>query len=309
MPPPTTLPWAAEALWRDLAALLPGLSMEVVARCESTNTTLIERARRSSGLEEPPASRPGGLEPPISGPVPLAETTPHGRRAGDTQPCLLVAERQTRGRGRLGRPWQSSVGASLTFSLALPFDPPDWSGLSLAIGVALAEALDPRTDRSSPHIALKWPNDLLWVDASGEGRKMGGILIETVPVGQRRMAVIGVGLNIAPQPTSELSCGYACLQEIHPNADAPRALAQVAAPLIEAVLLFQRAGFAPFKPRFERRDFVTGRSVDTTADDWPSGVAEGIDDNGALLLRVGDSLHSLGAGDISIRPRPKEAPC
>ena len=92
---------------------------------------------------------------------PLPATTPLGRRAGDTQPCLLVAEQQTRGRGRWGAQLAVDAGASLTCSLALPFTPPDWSGLSLAIGVALAEALDPDGVRAAPHVALKWPNDLM----------------------------------------------------------------------------------------------------------------------------------------------------
>ena len=122
-----SIQWHSEDLWSELSALLPGLSIEVVARCESTNTVLVERARRSGGTDATP-SRPGELEPPVSGPIPLAGTTPHGRRAGDTQPCLLVAEQQTRGRGRWGRSWQSTAGASLTCSLALPFTPPDWSG-------------------------------------------------------------------------------------------------------------------------------------------------------------------------------------
>ena len=69
----------------------------------------------------------------------------HGRRSMDTQPCLLVAEQQLRGRGRVGRSWQSRAGASLTFSLALPLSPVDWSGRSLAVGVALAGALEPST--------------------------------------------------------------------------------------------------------------------------------------------------------------------
>ena len=67
---------------------------------------------------------------------------PFGRRAGDTQPCLLVAEHQTLGRGRQGRSWLAHAGASLTFSLGLPLAPRDWSGLSLAVGVALADALE-----------------------------------------------------------------------------------------------------------------------------------------------------------------------
>jgi BirA family biotin operon repressor/biotin-[acetyl-CoA-carboxylase] ligase len=301
-----SIQWHSEALWSELSPLLPGLSIEVVARCESTNTVLVERARRSGGTDAVP-SRPGELEPPVSGPMPLSGTTPHGRRSGDTQPCLLVAEQQTRGRGRWGRSWHSTAGASLTCSLALPFAPPDWSGLSLAIGVALAEALDPAGRRGAPHVALKWPNDLMWVDASGHGRKLGGILIESVPVGQRRMAVIGVGLNVAEQTVAEASNGFACLQELEPGIDAPAALARIARPWLEAVLLFQREGFAPFRERFQPRDHLAGRSVTTTLDDLPSGVAEGIDASGALLLRVGDSLHSVGAGDVSVRPQAEPA--
>ena len=305
----TALKWRAEELWRELNLLLPDLSVEVVARCESTNTRLIERARRSGGLDDASASRPGELEPPTSGPVPLAAATPRGRRAGDTQPCLLIAEEQTRGRGRMGRSWLSTASASLTFSLALSFDPPDWSGLSLAIGVALADALDPRPNQSGPHLALKWPNDLMWVDDSGAGRKLGGILVETVPVGQRRMAVIGVGLNIAPQPASDLSSGFACLQEMNPGIDAPTALARVARPLVQAVLEFQRTGFAPFKPRFERRDYLIGRAVDTSPTDPTGGIADGIDATGALRVRTGNTIHTLGAGEISIRVDPSESQC
>lgn len=303
------LQWHTEALWRELKALLPDLSVEVVARCASTNTRLIERARRSSGRDDATPSRPGELEPPTSGPVPLAGATPHGRRAGDTQPCLLVAEEQTRGRGRMGRAWQSKAGASLTFSLALPFDPPDWSGLSLAVGVALADALDPRASMAGRHLALKWPNDLMWIDDGGAGRKMGGILVESIPVGRRRMAVIGVGLNIAPQPTGELSSGFACLRELEPAIDAPTALARIARPLVQTVLEFQRSGFAPFKARFERRDCLIGRAVSTTTADLPGGIADGIDASGALRVRVGATVHALGAGEVSLRSDPQEPPC
>lgn len=302
-PEHTTLQWHSEALWSELSALLPGLSVEVVARCESSNTVLVDRARRSGGLSEVVPSRPGELEPPISGPMPLLEATRLGRRAGDTQPCLLVAEQQTRGRGRWGRSWQSSAGASLTCSLALPFTPPDWSGLSLAMGVALAEVLDPAGDR----IGLKWPNDLMLLDGTQPPRKLGGILIESVPVGQRRMAVIGLGLNIAAQAVVDLPNGFACLHELEPGVDAPGALARIAKPWVEAVLLFQREGFAPFKPRFERRDCLKGHVVTTTLDDLPSGVAEGIDDGGALLVRVGPTLRTVGVGDVSVRA-PAEPP-
>lgn len=298
---PVATRWGAEALWRELTPVLPDLTLEVLATCESTNTVLVERARHSSGLADGQPSRMGELEPPISGPIPLVEATPFGRRARDTQPCLLVAEEQTRGRGRQGRNWASSAGASLTFSLALPLDPPDWSGLSLAVGVALAEALDTRADSSGPRIALKWPNDLLWCDGSGPPRKLGGILIETVPVGQRRMAVIGVGINVASMAVADLSLGYACVQEFLPGITPPDTLRRVAAPLLKAVLEFQREGFAAFKARFEQRDALAGRRVMTTGEPPVEGTALGIDDSGALRLQVGDDVQLLASGEVSLR--------
>ena len=94
------------------------------------------------------------------------------------------------GRGRLGRTWVSAGPsgqepiASLTFSIGIALEPHDWSGLSLAVGLSLAQSLH-------PSIQLKWPNDLWWQD-----RKLGGILIETASVGAQRYAVIGMGLNI-----------------------------------------------------------------------------------------------------------------
>ena len=131
--------WGAAALQDSLQPLLPGLRVQVLAEIESTNTELMRRAR-----------------------------------AGDTTPTLLVAQAQTAGRGRLGRAWKSASAAgqgALAFSLRLPLAPPDWSGLSLAVGLTLAEALP-------PDLRNKWPNDLWW-----QGRKLSGILIETAAGG------------------------------------------------------------------------------------------------------------------------------
>jgi BirA family transcriptional regulator, biotin operon repressor / biotin---[acetyl-CoA-carboxylase] ligase len=292
---PHHLPWGADALWRQLVPLLPGLSVEVVARADSTNTRLLERARAFSGRRDAPISRPGELDGAE------VQPTPHGRRQGDVQPCLLVAEQQTRGRGRLGRDWQSSIGASLTFSLSLPLAPLEWAGLSLAVGVALADALDPPTGSAwAPRLMLKWPNDLWLADGPGRGRKLGGVLIETVAVGERRMCVVGVGLNLLPQPTTALSHGYACLHELDPATSAPRALARVALPLVQALKAFEREGFAPFAAAFGRRDLLVGQSITTTLDGLPTGVAEGVDEHGALRVRAG-TLHRLISGEVSVR--------
>jgi BirA family transcriptional regulator, biotin operon repressor / biotin---[acetyl-CoA-carboxylase] ligase len=134
-------------------ALGPNVGVQVLAECPSTNTALLNACR--DGL---------------------------------AQPQLLVAEVQTAGRGRLGRQWHSWPGASLTFSLAWPWDGATLDGLSLAVGCALAQALDPAGEA----IRLKWPNDLLL-----GGAKLGGILIETVTQGAAAQAVVvGVGLNV-----------------------------------------------------------------------------------------------------------------
>lgn len=277
------LRWGAEALWQQLEPLLPGLTVEVVAQIGSTSTELLERARR----------------------------TP----ADALIPALLVAEQQTAGRGRQGKAWHTGIGDALTFSLALPLALRDWSGLSLAVGLALAEALDP-TSPAAPRLGLKWPNDLLLRDdgsaAAPIGRKLGGILIETVQVGAQRLAVIGIGLNIRPLPPealpAALAWGRAAVQEVWPDADAPAVLAQVLPPLVQALQRFERDGFAPLQAGFARRDLLAGRAVTTTLPALPQGVADGVDASGTLWLRTPDGQRqAVVSGDVSLRPVPAAA--
>ena len=303
MPNRPRLHWDAEALWQALDGVLPGISVEVLRSVDSTNTRLLERARIHSGRRNGPVTAPGQLDDNGVGDLP----TPHGRRHDDTRPCLLVAEEQSSGRGRQGRVWHAAAGQSLMFSLLLPLDPPSWGGLSLAVGVALAEALDPLAADAAPRLGLKWPNDLWVLDGPGRGRKMVGILIETVAVGERRMAVIGVGVNVLPQPhPQELCTGYGYLQELQPGIDPPGALRRVALPLAQALRRFERDGLAPFVDAFRRRDLLLGQAITTTHPDVPQGLAEGIDDEGGLRVRVAASgaLQTLVSGEVSVRPSP-----
>jgi BirA family biotin operon repressor/biotin-[acetyl-CoA-carboxylase] ligase len=288
----SSLQWGAESLWQRLEPLLPGLSVEVVARSASTNSALLERARVRA---EPPTDELVQVRRSV-------ESGAFGRRAADAQPCLLVAEHQTGGRGRLGRTWQSSPGASLTFSLSLPLNPVDWSGLSLAIGTAVADALDPTGRR----IGLKWPNDLWLMETSpapgaSPGRKLGGILIETVSAGSVRLAVVGIGLNVKPQPLDDVSSGYACLQELDLDASAPAALAQVAEPLVRTLKTFEQQGFAPFAQAYAARDLLRGQVVTTTQAGVPTGMAMGVSPKGALLVRAGETVHEVSSGEVSVR--------
>jgi BirA family transcriptional regulator, biotin operon repressor / biotin---[acetyl-CoA-carboxylase] ligase len=269
--------WGTQALWEALNPLLPGLSIEVVDRLPSTNQTLVDRLRDASrGARES-----------------------HGRglRSDDLRPTLLVAIEQTQGRGRLGRHWLSSADASLTFSLSLPLERADWSGLSLAVGVALACALDP----VGPQIGLKWPNDL-WLRQEGGGRKLGGILIEAVGLGEHRMAVIGVGLNVLPLHLAE---PVASLSEIDPQAAPPATLSRVMPALAQALQRFERGGFGAFEADYAGRDLLLGHPVVTTDGACPKGDAIGVDADGALLVRDAHGVtHRITGGEVSVRPAP-----
>jgi BirA family transcriptional regulator, biotin operon repressor / biotin---[acetyl-CoA-carboxylase] ligase len=324
---PHALRWDAERLWEQLGAVLPGVSIEVHGRLESTNTVLIERARKLAGRLDAPVSTPGELDR-----VGRRHEGhgPYGRRAVDTHPSLLVAEHQTLGRGRMGRDWLAQPGRSLTMSMGLPMRPEQWGGLSLAVGVALANALDPLAGPdSAPKIGLKWPNDLWLVDThapNGVGRKLGGILIETVPVGTQRMVVVGVGLNVLPidpasaeeanatSPPRPLASGFASLSELDSAATAPRTLHRIALPLAQALREFESAGLRAFMPSFARRDVLAGRRVSLLRPSPTVGGAPvqaeasamGVSEHGALLVRQHsvagtDEFVEIHSGEVSVR--------
>ena len=263
------LRWPAEALWQAAEPLLSGFSVEILPELGSTNTELMRRAR-----------------------------------LGRADPVLLVAERQTAGRGRLGRAWSSHgavlqdgaavdvgaaahTGASLTFSLGLALAPLDWSGLSLAVGLAVAQSLH-------PSVQLKWPNDL-WFD----GRKLGGILIETVAVGEARYAVIGIGINIERPIAQDLRTPPAALRELLPDVDAALALGLIALPLVQAVLRFAHEGFGPLRSAYHARDLLVGQELVCT--DGTVGQGRGVDASGALLLHTATGLQKISSAEVSVR--------
>lgn len=252
--------WPAEAIWQAIEPLLAGFSVEILPELGSTNTELMRRAR-----------------------------------LGRADPVLLVAERQTAGRGRLGRTWSSHDSAlpgasSLTFSFGLALAPADWSGLSLAVGLSAAQSLHPK-------VQLKWPNDL-WLDS----RKLGGILIETVAVGEARYAVIGVGINIAPPATQDLRTPPAALRELLPDLDAAQTLDRIALPLVQAVLRFAVEGFGPLRSAYRARDLLYGLELVCT--DGTVGQGRGVDASGALLLQTPAGLQKMNSAEVSVRPQP-----
>ena len=250
----------AEAVWLACQQRWPDLTIEVVPEINSTNTELMTRARQ-----------------------------------GRVEPTLLVAAHQTAGRGRMGRQWEDQPAQALMFSLGLPLVSTQWSGLSLAVGVSVAESL-------SAQARLKWPNDL-WCSLNGAWHKLAGILIETASVGDQHHLVIGVGINLgAPTLThghaqAMPACGLA---DIETNTTADAVLARVIPALMDDAHTAMAQGFAPFAQRFERLDALRGQLVRLS--DGRQGTAQGVTGDGALRVHIDGQDHAIHSQEVSVRP-------
>lgn len=265
--------WPSESLWESVAPQWPGFTVEVLPEIDSTNSELMRRAR-----------------------------------AGRCEPTLLVAEYQTAGRGRLGRPWVTdrapgagALGPALMFSLGVSLAPQDWSGLSLAVGLSVAQSLQ---SPAGPKIGLKWPNDL-WVD----DHKLAGILIETATSDHGRFAVIGVGINIATPEAQGLSTPAVGLAALQPGQTAAQALWQVVPPLMASLRRFESEGWAPFRAGFDARDVLRGRDVrvlDASGREQV-GPALGVGADGGLRVQLPTGVISVSSGEVSVRPVPGQA--
>lgn len=283
------LAWAPERLQAGLAPHWPGISVRAVASTGSTNSDLLA----------------------CSGGPPSA-------------PQVLVAEEQTAGRGRQGRVWYAQPGHSLTFSLARVLRPRQgWGALSLVVGHAVAQALQPWPPGGEPtgsgRLMLKWPNDLWWYDtppttpsARARGRKLGGILIETVAVPEAsaepgsRWVVIGIGINVHP-PGVE---GAASTAEWRPHDEAPALWHRIVPSVLDAVARFEVEGFKPWQADVQRRDVLIGQPIVVEAGAVrEEGVGLALEADGALRIRLTDGREQrVVAGEVRVRPDGRLCP-
>jgi BirA family biotin operon repressor/biotin-[acetyl-CoA-carboxylase] ligase len=219
----------------------------------------------------------------------------HGARAGE----IVIAESQTHGRGRLGRPWISPAHVNLYLSVILrPQLPPiDAPQITLMAAVALAEALAPFI----PVVPeIKWPNDIL-----AEGRKLAGILSESACHAELiDFVILGIGVNINYPVESMPDAIRKRATSIISLAGASVAREDVVRRLIQALDRcygeLEETGFQTLAPRWEARFRLRGKKVRVEMTDRIiSGTARGIDRDGALLLEDsrGD-LQRVVAGDV-----------
>lgn len=227
---------------------------------------------------------------------------------------LYAAENQTAGRGRAGRSWQAAPGSSLCFSLAWKFqgEMSVLAGLPLVVGVSLAQTL---AQQGWP-VQLKWPNDLL-----KDGLKLGGVLIESVPVRiQNRhaghfpdhqthavWAIIGVGINTERSDALLASVEHEITALSSTAIDRNYLLAKLLDGLVQTLSEFEQHGLKNFIDRWQHYHAYANQMVRIIEQGriLHEGLASGIDAEGRLLLQSALHPHDYTAitvGDVSLRP-------
>jgi BirA family transcriptional regulator, biotin operon repressor / biotin---[acetyl-CoA-carboxylase] ligase len=245
-------------------------SLEVVWSVGSTNTALLSRPGLPNGSSE-----------------------------------VMLAEYQTAGRGRRGKPWVAPPGGSICLSFSWTFSdvPEDLGSLGLVIGVCELRAL---RALGVTHAKLKWPNDLL-----AEDKKLGGILIELRAESDGpAYVVVGIGVNVAlgaPLLEKIAETGVAPTDLVTAGLEQPSRNAVAGAILdacLKGLLEFEREGLRPFLEDWRDADALRGRMVNVrgATGDVARGLARGVDLHGALLVETADEgLKKFVSGEVSVR--------
>jgi BirA family transcriptional regulator, biotin operon repressor / biotin---[acetyl-CoA-carboxylase] ligase len=215
---------------------------------------------------------------------------------------VLVAEYQSAGHGRRGRPWLAPPGGAVCLSFNWTFQevPPDLGALSLVMGVCALRAMK---ELGVADAALKWPNDLML-----GARKLGGVLIELrAEAAGPACVVIGIGLNVALGATlldqiARLGPAATDLKSAGVKASRNEVTAVLVSECLRGLLAFEREGLKAFVGEWNRADALRGRAVDVvTAEGSLAGIARGIDVHGALLIERPDGVRRYIAGDVTVR--------
>lgn len=241
-----------------------------------------------------PRTAPARFGCPIVRVVELESTNDLARnlaRAGIREGAVVVAERQSRGRGRMGRSWASPDGGLWCSLLLRPRTDAGWGRLSLVAATAAAEAIEDATGISP---GVRWPNDLLVA-----GRKVAGILIESAA----GAVVVGIGINANVEPGMLPNEVAAIAGSLHQTTGRPVSLECLLETLLARWPVWYdawSAGDSRVLEAWSARDLTRGRTVRISASGTTlEGTAEGIDGDGALRLRLADrTLRRIVAGDL-----------
>jgi BirA family biotin operon repressor/biotin-[acetyl-CoA-carboxylase] ligase len=215
-------------------------------------------------------------------------------------PYFCLAEQQTQGRGRTGRHWHSPFGQNIYFSSAwhINQDVSQLAGLSLTIGIALIRLL---RQYAAADVMLKWPNDIYWRD-----RKLSGVLIEVMAEANHQCHLfISFGLNVnmpIAKQSDEMSTWTSLYQETGRIYDRNQLVAQAITEFTLAIEQFLQHGLAAFSEELSHYDYLRGKNICLSSVNQPplNGIAQGIDEQGYLILQTGDTCRRVCAGDVSV---------
>jgi len=224
-------------------------------------------------------------------------------RGGAAEGTVVLASRQTAGRGRLGRTWASPQGGAYLSAVLRPnVAPSEVASLSLVAGLGVARGLA----LLGVDAQLKWPNDV-----QISGRKLAGVLLEMAAEADRvDWVVAGIGLNVRP-PADAGHDGdvgdairVAYVADIVPGILIAEAAAAVLDGVASAYAEWVSGGFAPLRDEYDARSALTGCSVvvsDLSGTVRASGDVVGVDGEGRLLLAGTDGVHAVAAGEVTLR--------
>ena len=223
---------------------------------------------------------------------------------------VILAEKQSAGRGRRGRSWTSPFAGGVSLSIGWQFNGGVQllEGLSLAVGVALARAL---AEFEVPDVRLKWPNDV-WC----RGRKLAGVLLElSGDLTDRCAVVVGIGINMRlPQAAAEvIDQPWIDLAQVRPGIGRNELVAAMLNHLLPLLADYPEQGFPFWREAWQSLDQFAGESVcvQSAQQRW-CGKACGVDDSGALLLQMtsddgGEAVvRAFHGGEVSLRPAGTE---
>ena len=234
----------------------------------------------------------------------LSEVTSTNREVASRLPTcgsaspVVLADSQSAGRGRMGRPWASPKGENLYLSLGLTLTGgfAALEGLSLALGLAVANALE---GLGAVPVGLKWPNDLY-----ASGQKVGGILVEIQGELQegKVQVIAGIGINVHMLQSEVVDQPWTSLALAWPEQKWNRGKIATAI-LVEidrAMEKFEANGFPWFAKQWQERDIFYDKPL-VANDGALFGVGAGIDSKGNYLVTQGDETTAVRAGDIRLR--------
>ena len=235
----------------------------------------------------------------------LDSTNAEARRraeAGETGPLWIAARRQTAGRGRRGREWASDSGNLFT-TLLMHTDRPaaEAAQVTFVAALAVADLLDAYAPPSL--VTIKWPNDVMLA-----GKKASGVLVESGPAERGGLwLAVGVGVNLAHAPTDVERPATSLAEHLRGDVAATPDVAVAAETLAKAFAVWMERwdtlGFTPVLDAWRRRTQLDGPCVARLGHETVEGVAEGVEADGALRLRLADGrLRIIAAGDVFFAP-------